>query len=147
MRTPDRRPRPDRLARPGQATVEVALVMVAIVACLTGLLVVHRVIDARLQAETLAREVARVMGEAGSYEQALAAGGRRLEEVAAGLSLERDRRGVAHAADPAFARGSVVSVTVSYQVPLGGLTPGGLGEPTVSATARQPVQLFGSRPG
>src|SRR5688500_19050117 len=77
-----------RRAWPGQASVEVALVLPALVLCLAGLLALHRIIDARLQVETLARETARVMGEAASYEGALAAGERRYRQVAAGLALD-----------------------------------------------------------
>ena len=67
--------------------------------------------------------------------------------MAAGLTLAPERLTVAPAADPAFPRGSVVAVTVSYRVDLGGLPSFGLGEPVVAATARQPVQRFGTPPG
>ena len=129
----------------GQALVETALVLTSLLLCLAGVLTIHRLIDARLQVETLARETARVMGEARSSEAATAAGEARARAVAAGLTLAPDRLTVTPAADPAFGRGSVVAVTVSYRVDLGGLTPFGLGEPVVVATARQPVQRFGSR--
>jgi len=135
---------PSQQAWPGQAAVEVALVLPALVLCLAGLLAVHRIIDARLQVETVARETARVMGEAGSYEAALAAGERRFHQVAAGLALDPDRLGLALAADPAFARGSLARATVEYRVPLATL-PLGLGEPVVTATVVQPVQLYGAR--
>ena len=115
--------------------------------CAAGVLTIHRIVDARLQVETLARETARVMGEAASYPEALAAGAARAEGVAAGLTLASDRLAIAPDADPAFPRGSVVTVTVSYRVDLGGLPSFGLGEPVVAATARQPVQRFGSRRG
>jgi hypothetical protein len=133
-------------ARRGQATVEIALVMLAVLLCLAGLLVVHRIVDARLQVETLARETARVMGEAGSYDEALAAGEARFRAVAAGLTLDPARLTVRPEAEPAFGRDGLVGATVTYRVPLGGLPSFGLGEPTVSADARQPVQRFGSRP-
>lgn len=131
-------------ARAGQAFVETALVLTSLLLALFGLLAVHTIIDARLQVETLARETARVMGEAASYEQALAAGNGRFQAVAAGLTLEPARLSVTHAADPGFARGSLVSVTVTYRLPLAGL-PLDLGDQTITATARQPVQLYGSR--
>ena len=54
-------------ARPGQALVETALVLLTLVLCAAGVLTIHRIVDARLQVETLARETARVMGEAASY--------------------------------------------------------------------------------
>ena len=133
-----------RRAWPGQASVEVALVLPALVLCLAGLLAVHRIIDARLQVETLARETARVMGESASYEGALAAGQWRFHQVAAGLALDSDRLGLALTADPAFARGSLARATVEYRVPLAAL-PLGLGEPVVTATVVQPVQLYGAR--
>ncbi|MCC6629016.1 MAG: pilus assembly protein [Chloroflexi bacterium] len=133
-----------RDGRRGQASLEVALALPALVLCLAGLVAVHCVVDARLQAETLAREAARVMGEAPSYPAALAAGERRFREVAAGLALEPDRLDLTLEADPAFARGSVARATVSYRAPLARL-PFGLGEPTLIAVAAQPVQRYGSR--
>lgn len=129
----------------GQASVETALLLPAIVLCLVGFLAVHRIVDARLQVETLARETARVMGEAGSPEAALAAGDRRYQQVVAGLTLTPERLTVTPVLEPGLPRGSLVVVTVAYQVSLGGLLPTSP-ELTVSATARQPVQRFGSRP-
>ena len=131
--------------RRGQALVETALVMMSLLLCLAGVLTVHHIVDARLQVETLARETARVMGEAASYEEALATCYLRSRAVAAGLTVDPARLTVVPAVGPAFARGSVVTVTVSYRLDLGRLPSFGLGDPAVTATARQPVQRFGSR--
>ena len=132
-------------AHAGQALVETALVLMSLLLCLAGVLTVHRIVDTRLQVETLARETARVMGEAASYEEALATGYVRSRAVAAGLTLDPARLVIVPAVDRAFARGSVVTVTVSYRLDLGRLPSFGLGDPAVTATARQPVQRFGSR--
>lgn len=131
--------------RAGQASVETALLLPAVILCLVGFLVAHQLIDARLQVETLARETARVMGEAGSVDEALARGDRRFRQVAAGLTLAPERLTVTPEVEPGLPRGSLVVVTVTYQVALGGLLPANPAL-TVSATARQPVQRFGSRP-
>lgn len=132
-------------ARAGQAAIETALLLPAIVLCLVGLLLAHRIIDARLQVETLARETARVMGEAGSVDEALARGDRRFQQVVAGLTLAPERLTVTPEVEPGLPRGSLVVVTVTYRLSPGGLLPANP-ELTVSATARQPVQRFGSRP-
>lgn len=131
--------------RAGQASVETALLLPAVILCLVGFLVAHQLIDARLQVETLARETARVMGEAGSEDEALARGDRRFRQVAAGLTLAHDRLTVTPELDPDLPRGSLVVVTVSYQLVVGGQSSAAPAL-TVSATARQPVQRFGSRP-
>ena len=63
--------------------------------------------------------------------------------MAAGLTLAPERLTVTPDFAPGLPRGSLVVVTVTYQVALGGLLPA-TPALTVSATARQPVQRFGS---
>ena len=137
-------PRRSAQMRAGQALTETALLIGLFLLPLYGILVTHRLVDAHLQAATVAREAARVMAEAPSAEVALAAGRTRTLAVVIDLGLRPERLTVT--LDPgAFDRAGTVSATVHYRVDLRGIPLFGLPDPVISNQVRQPVQVHASR--
>ena len=137
-------PRGSARVHAGQALTETALLIGLFLLPLYGILVTHRLVDAHLQAATVAREAARVMAEAPSAEVALAAGRTRTLAVVIDLGLRPERLTVT--LDPgAFDRAGTVSATVRYRVDLRGIPLFGLPDPVISNQVRQPVQMHASR--
>ena len=135
---------PPARARAGQALVETAMLIALFLVSFYGVLAVHRLVVARLQVATIAREAARVMAEAPSAEAALAAGQDRTAAVAVGLTLRPDRLTVTLDPGP-FDRTGVVRATARYRVDMRGLPLFGLPDPVVDDRAVQPIQVHASR--
>ncbi len=137
-------PRWSARMRAGQALTETALLIGLFLLPLYGILVTHRLVDAHLQAATVAREAARVMAEAPSGEMALTAGRTRTLAVVIDLGLRPERLTVTLDLG-AFDRTGTVSATVHYRVDLRGIPLFGLPDPVISNQVRQPVQVHASR--
>jgi Flp pilus assembly protein TadG len=130
----------------GSATVELAVVAIALLAFIGGLIGVGRLASTRAALAGVAREAARAAANATTPSQAIRSGHQRGQLVAAGYQLNPNRLHMT--VEPAgLPRGGTLTVTASYQVPLDDLPTLGLvpGQLTLAARQQEPIDPHKSR--
>jgi Flp pilus assembly protein TadG len=130
----------------GNATVELLVVAIALLAFTGGLIGVGRFTSTRAALAGVVREAARAAANATTPPDAIRTGHQRAYQVAAGYQLSPDRLQLS--VDPAgLARGGTLTVTASYQVPLDDLPAMGLvpGQLTLTARHQEPIDPYKSR--
>jgi Flp pilus assembly protein TadG len=130
----------------GNATLELLVVAVALLAFTGGLIGVGRLASTRAALAGVVREAARAAATATTSTEAIRTGHQRAQQVAVGYQLNPDRLQVT--VDPAgLARGGTLTVTASYRVPLDDLPTLGLvpGQLTLAARQQEPIDPYKSR--
>ncbi len=134
-----------REPQPGQALVELALVIPVLLLLAFGVLGVGRVLQAKLAVSATAREAARAATLAGSAPSAVAAGLAQGETVAAGYGLGNGSLEVA--LDPGrFERGEPVRAVARYTVTLDDLPLLGWVRIPIASDHSERIGLYRSHP-
>lgn len=128
----------------GQALLEAALVLPVLLILAFGVVMVGRVVHAKVAVQAAAREGGRVMATATSQEQALMQGRDAVLRAAAGYGLGEDRFSAELDASN-FARGGRVHVSVTYRVPLVELPLLSQADVIVSSAHAERIDLYRSR--
>jgi len=128
----------------GQALVEAALILPAILLVVFGVVMAGRIAHAKVAVQAAAREASRSLATAPSDQQGLADAQERGVTVAEGYGLGGDRLAL-QVNSNGFERGGTATAEVSYRVPLGGLPLLKMGDIIVSSSHSERIDLYRSR--
>ncbi len=128
-----------RAARPGQALLELALILPVLLFLAFAVVGAGRVVQAQLGVSAVAREAAR----AGAAGLSAGTGRARGEEVAAGYALGNGSLGLL-VDGGRFAPGGQVTSVVTYEVTFGDLPLLGWARVRVRGEAREAIDLYRS---
>ena len=131
-------------AERGQALLEAAPVLPVLFFLAFGVVMVGRVVHAKIAVQAAAREGGRAMATAPSQERALAEGRNAVERAAVGYGLGQDHFSAELDASD-FARGGRVHALVTYRVLLADLPFLSQTDLRVSASHAERIDLYRSR--
>jgi Flp pilus assembly protein TadG len=128
----------------GQALVEAALVIPVLLLLAFSVVMVGRIVDAKVAVQAAAREAGRALATAPSESEGVTAALQSARSVAEGYGLSQSKLAV-DVDSGGFERGGVATAEVTYRVPLANLPLLDRVEVTVSSTHAERIDLYRSR--
>jgi Flp pilus assembly protein TadG len=128
----------------GQALVEAALILPAILLVVFGVVMAGRITHAKVAVQATAREASRSLATAASEQQGLTDANERGWAVADGYGLGGEQLTL-EVSSNGFARGGSATAKVSYRVPLVDLPLLKMADVTVSSSHSERIDLYRSR--